>query len=107
MRFRRYLGDNYQKEDEFVNKYGLEKASLPIVPIYILSFRLEGIDAAVLKVSREYINILTQKVTQAKTEFTKLLTHDPYIIQVKQLFGDMQISWNKFFRVQPNLSNNK
>ncbi|NJL75541.1 MAG: hypothetical protein HC892_11440 [Saprospiraceae bacterium] len=35
MRFRRYLGDNYRKEDEVVNQQGVvEKHPLPIVTIY-------------------------------------------------------------------------
>ena len=41
MRFRRYLGDNYRKEDDVINDKGEpEKRPLPIVAIYFLGFRL-------------------------------------------------------------------
>ncbi len=54
MRFRRYLGDNYRKEDEVLNERGLpEKRPLPIVTIYFLGFSLNSIPSGVVKINRE------------------------------------------------------
>ncbi len=86
MRFRRYLGDNYRKEDEVLNERGLpEKRPLPIVTIYFLGFPLNSIQRGVVKINREYIDVVTQERLDIKEEFVELLTHDSYLIQVQKL----------------------
>jgi len=86
MRFRRYLGDNYRKEDEVLNERGLsEKRPLPIVTIYFLGFPLNSIQRGVVKINREYIDVVTQERLDIKEEFVELLTHDSYLIQVQML----------------------
>lgn len=86
MRFRRYLGDNYRKEDEVINERGLpEKRPLPIVTIYFLGFPLDSIPSSVVKINREYIDVVTQEKLDIKEEFVELLTHDSYLIQVRKL----------------------
>lgn len=86
MRFRRYLGDNYRKEDEVINERGLpEKRPLPIVTIYFLGFPLDSIPSGVVKINREYIDVVTQEKLDIKEEFVELLTHDSYLIQVRKL----------------------
>lgn len=86
MRFRRYLGDNYRKEDDVLNNEGLpEKRPLPIITIYVLGFKLDNIQSAVVKINREYRDVLTQEVIEVKEEFVELLTHDSYLIQVPRL----------------------
>jgi hypothetical protein len=86
MRFRRYLGDNYRKEDEVLNERGLpEKRPLPIVTIYFLGFPLDSIPSGVVKINREYIDVVTQEKLDIKEEFVELLTHDSYLIQVRKL----------------------
>jgi hypothetical protein len=50
MRFRRYLGDNYRKEDTIFNDEGLsETRPLPIITIYFLGFPLNSIPSGVVK----------------------------------------------------------
>ena len=83
MRFRRYPGDNYRKEDfvEAENK----RVALPIITIYFLGFRLKNITTAVMKVSREYTDLITDKPIIVEEEFVEKLTHDSYIIQIQRL----------------------
>jgi hypothetical protein len=86
MRFRRYLGDNYRREDQVLNESGEEEiCPLPIVSIYVLGFSLDRIPAGVVKISREYRDAITQEVLQIADPFVELLTHDSYIIQVRKL----------------------
>jgi hypothetical protein len=86
MRFRRYLGDNYRKEDVVPNEQGHpEKRPLPIVTIYFLGFPLDSISSGVVKINREYRDVVTQEILDIKEDFVELLTHDSYLIQVRKL----------------------
>ncbi|MBV6429860.1 MAG: hypothetical protein KIPDCIKN_04458 [Haliscomenobacter sp.] len=86
MRFRRYLGDNYRKEDVIRNLQGAsEKRPLPIVTIYFLGFPLGSIQSGVVKINREYRDVVTQEILDIKEDFVELLTHDSYLIQVRKL----------------------
>ena len=84
MRFRKHLGDNYRKEDTSeTNKK--KKTALPIITIYFLGFRLANVITSIMKVNREYIDLITDKKIDAKEEFVEKLTHDSYIIQIPRL----------------------
>ena len=86
MRFRRYLGDNYRKEDDVINDKGeSEKRPLPIISIYFLGFPLDNIHAGVVKINREYRDVVTQEILEIKEDFVELLTHDSYLIQARRL----------------------
>jgi hypothetical protein len=85
MRFRRYLVDNYRKEDEYMNQNELEKRPLPIVTIYFLGFELDNIPNAAVKVNREYRDANTNELILVKEDFVELLTHDSYFIQIPRL----------------------
>ena len=86
MRFRRYLGDNYRKEDDVLNNKGeSEKRPLPIISIYFLGFPLDNIHAGIVKINREYRDVVTQEVLEIKEDFVELLTHDSYLIQARKL----------------------
>lgn len=86
MRFRRYLGENYSKQVEFTKANGIvEKQTLPIITIYFLGFPLPNIKTSVLKIDREYYDLIEQKKLNVKTEFVEKLTHDCFIILIKQL----------------------
>ncbi|MFM9952200.1 MAG: hypothetical protein ACKV1O_29990, partial [Saprospiraceae bacterium] len=70
MRFRRYLGDNYRKEDAVINNDGLsEKRPLPIITIYFLGFPLDNIQSGVVKINREYRDVVTQEILDIKEDF--------------------------------------
>jgi hypothetical protein len=81
MRFRNYLADQYQREDEVD---GVSTA-LPIITIYVLGFNLKDINSPCVKVARNYIDLMTHKQIDAKTPFMEKLTHDSYVIQVKRI----------------------
>lgn len=86
MRFRRYLGDNYRKEEDVINDKGeSEKRPLPIISIYFLGFPLDNIHAGVVKINREYRDVVTQEILEIKEDFVELLPHDSYLIQARKL----------------------
>jgi hypothetical protein len=100
MRFRRYLGDNYRKEDEITADNGeAQKVPLPIVTIYLLGFPLDNIKNAVVKVNREYRDVITQELLDVKEDFVELLTHDSYLIQLRLLAGRSRTKLEKVLQV--------
>jgi hypothetical protein len=100
MRFRRYLADNYKKEDEILSDNGLiVKQPLSIVTIYFLGFALDNINRGVVKINREYRDAITQELLEVKEEFVELLTHDSYLIQVKLLAGKSRTKLERVLQV--------
>jgi len=86
MRFRRYLGENYSKQVSVVTDDGVTtQKTLPITTIYILGFALPKIETSVLRINREYYDLIHQKKLDVKTDFVEKLTHDSFIILIKQL----------------------
>lgn len=99
LRFRRYLGENYQKEDVH-NLAGTEqKAVLPIITIYFLGFKLHNIKTSVLKVNRRYHDLIHQKVIETKEDFIEQLTHDSYVIQIRRLPPKSQTELERILQV--------
>jgi hypothetical protein len=90
MRFRKYLADNYGRQDEFVTAEGNVKETLPIVTIYFLNFKLPTVGFPLLKIARNYTNLVTKEVENVKDEFIEQLTHDCYAIQIPRLRLNMQ-----------------
>jgi hypothetical protein len=101
VRFRRYLGDNYSKLDSVILGDGtLIKMPLPIVTIYILGFPLEHLKHAVVKINRQYKDVLTGLIIEdAKDEFVELLTHDSYFIQVRLLPAETKSKLERILQV--------
>jgi hypothetical protein len=100
MRFRGYLGDNYRTPDEVIVDDGSDiKTTLPIVTIYILGFNLKKLTDPIVKINRDYINILTGKKIDVKDEFVELLTHDSYIIQVRGLAPETKTKLERVLQV--------
>ncbi|MFN0037523.1 MAG: hypothetical protein ACKVUS_20875 [Saprospiraceae bacterium] len=91
MRFRRYLGDNYRKEDHITDEAGnTEMKPLPILTIYFLGFQLPNVKIPVLKVNRRYRDAVTQEEISVREEFVELLTHDSFVIQIPRLNTNLQ-----------------
>ncbi len=87
-RFRRYLGENYQKEDTVIDEYGKEKKRpLEIITIYLLGFYLTKTPTAVLYSKPSFQDLVNnENADYAHTEeFIKLLTHESYFIQIPRL----------------------
>ncbi|MDR2026051.1 MAG: hypothetical protein LBQ01_00645, partial [Prevotellaceae bacterium] len=84
-RFRKYLGEQYSKENiVFIDK-GNRKMTLPITTIYILGSKLTEIKCSCLKVGRTYTDMITNETVTGKDDFVEKLTHDSYIIQAGRI----------------------
>lgn len=86
LRFRTYLGENYKRKITIKNKNGFEEQlTLPITTIYFLGFPLPNINTSILKVNREYLDLVNGKKLKVTTEFVEKLTHNSFIILITQL----------------------
>ena len=88
MRFRRYLGEQYANKNNLVTdiKNGREVSSpLPIISIYFLGHQLDGIQAPVIKVRRQYFDAITREELKARAQFIECLSHDSFVIQIPLL----------------------
>lgn len=87
MRFRRYVGAQYQKEDEVISEDGtVSKVILPMVTIYFLGFFISRTLPGVIKVNRRYIDVLGGgKVLDERNDFIEKLSHNCYVIQIPAL----------------------
>jgi hypothetical protein len=91
LRFRRYLGSQYRKEEDVIQPDGSSaKEPLPIVTIYFLGFSLSETLPAVVKVDRQYIDVLSGKRIEERNDFIECLTHDSYVIQIPRLELEMK-----------------
>lgn len=95
MRFRRYLGEQYKKED----KVNHANTALPITTIYILGFILPEIDTACIKVERNYKDLINKIVIEQKSDFVETLTHDSFIVQVDRITNRYQTRLDKLLSV--------
>jgi len=95
MRFRRYLAEQYKKEDIINNV----KTALPITTIYILGFTLPEIDSACVKVDRNYIDLINNRKIERKSDFIEKLTHDSYIVQVDRITDRYQTRLDKLLSI--------
>jgi len=88
MRFRRYLAEQYQNQN---NTYLVQqkqkeiKAGIPLVSIYFLGYQLEYVTAPVIKVARHYYDLTTGEEIKEREVFIESLTHDSFIIQIPYL----------------------
>jgi len=79
LRFREYLAvAGYMPKKE-------EKTQLPIVTVYFLGFKLKNVPTPCLKVARQYVDMLENKVLHTKEKFVELLTHDSFVIQTPRI----------------------
>ncbi|HLP47329.1 MAG TPA: hypothetical protein VK469_15365 [Candidatus Kapabacteria bacterium] len=86
MRFRRYLGEQYKNENEVLAINGeVSREPLPIITVYFLGFYLSQTLPCVIKVNREYIDLLGGTEIKERNDFIEHLTHDSYVIQVPGL----------------------
>ncbi|MBF0121454.1 MAG: hypothetical protein HQK79_21710 [Desulfobacterales bacterium] len=88
MRFRRYLGEQYQNKENIytvVKDKEEIKIALPIISIYFLGHKLETIENSGIRVERKYYDIITGEEIGSKEDFIESLTHDSYVIQIPQL----------------------
>lgn len=85
MRFRKYLGEQFANKEntQKVKINGrTRKVALPIISIYFLGHRLDKTEASAIKVSRQYIDMITGEIIPVKEAFIESLTLDSHIIQI-------------------------
>lgn len=100
MRFRRYLGDNYRKEDETANAKGkAELSPLPIITVYFLGFKLSRVHVPVLRIDRKYHDVFGNKILEIHENFVELLTHDCFVIQIPYLKKSTRTHLGKLLQV--------
>jgi hypothetical protein len=109
MRFRRYLGEQYKREDEVVDEEELVeerkertviREGLPIITIYFLGYKLSETLPGVIKVNREYIDVLGGgKIIEERSDFIECLTHNSYVIQVPSLHVELKTELERVLSV--------
>ncbi len=108
MRFRKYLGEQFSnKENVQKIKIGnrIRKTGLPIISIYFLGHKLDHTTASAIKVSRQYRDLITDKIIDTKETFIESLTLDSYVIQIPYLTdkrrNDLEILLSVFDQSNP------
>jgi len=94
LRFRTYLGEQYKQKDRIVIKDNKIEKAIPIVIIYMLGFELSGIAPIVVKVPRQYIDMICNGVIDERHPFIESLTHDGYFIQTPRINNEMFVDWD-------------
>ncbi|MEM9849554.1 MAG: hypothetical protein AAF847_16825, partial [Bacteroidota bacterium] len=95
MRFRRYLGKQYQNPENIDEN----KVALPIYPIYILGDAFMERKSPVIRINRTYIDAATQDVIEESHPFIEALTHDSIVIQVPYLKGSRRTTLEQFLSI--------
>ena len=99
MRFRNYLGEKYKQEDIItIDDKELEKP-LPIITIYMLGFKLAETNAAAIRVSRNYFDMIDNVTLDVKSEFIECLTHDSYVVQIPRIEGKTRTRLEKLLSI--------
>ncbi|MEM7657168.1 MAG: hypothetical protein AAF399_13625 [Bacteroidota bacterium] len=95
MRFRSYLGKQYQ------NSQHIDSAGnpLPIYPVYILGESITKAFIPVIRVSREYTDAATQRPIPERHPFIEALSHDATVIQTKHLSGHRRTVLERFLSI--------
>jgi hypothetical protein len=101
MRFRRYLGEQYKKEDEVEDEEGIvSREGLPIITIYFLGYKISETLPGVIKVNRDYIDVLGGgKKIEERSDFIECLTHDSYVIQIPLLHVELKTELERVLSV--------
>jgi len=88
MRFRKYLGSqliNKENTQRIKIKNRIRKTGIPIISIYFLGHKLDYTTAGVIKINRQYKDLITDEIIETKESFIESLTIDSYIIQIPYL----------------------
>ena len=85
--FRNYVAEKYRKYSTIDGK----EIYLPLKTIYIIEKTFNKNLPPILKVGRDYINVLTKKKYEgAKDKFVSLMTHEAFFIQTKLVPPDLE-----------------
>ncbi|GAB4425626.1 MAG: hypothetical protein OHK0039_43390 [Bacteroidia bacterium] len=95
MRFRSYLGKQYQNPQNV----GPAEMPLPIYPVYILAKSFTSAKIPVIRISRGYTDAATQAPLAETHPFIEALTHDATVIQAEHLKGQRRTVLEKFLSI--------
>jgi len=95
MRFRSYLAEQYKRQEVIEG----EDVTLPITTIYVLGFKLAGVETACLHVARQYRDMINHSMLESKNDFIECLTHDSYVVQAQRINGKYQTRLDKLLSV--------
>ncbi|MEM6698961.1 MAG: hypothetical protein AAF599_11225, partial [Bacteroidota bacterium] len=101
MRFRRYLGKQYQNPENVkkVEEEEPKEEALPILPIYLLGESFTEQRIPVIKMQREYIDLATNAPIEEQHPFIEALTHDALVVQIPYLKGSRRNVLEKFLSI--------
>jgi len=90
IRFRKYLGYQYQNAHTEHEDASQDEDILPIICIYVLGFKASNAEVPVLKTLNGQADVLSGKQIDEPIEFLELLTHNAYLIQVPYLRASLR-----------------
>ena len=93
-RFRTYIGEQYTNKNNIVAKDDKLVKVMPIVAIYILGFKIDGVSQIAVKVKRSGYDIIDGGNVEIKDPLFEALTHDAYFIQVSRIKQEMYNDWD-------------
>ena len=88
IRFRRYLGEQFNDPRNIISKKinkRVRKIGVPIISVYFLGHKLDHTTASAIKVSRQYQDLITNEIIETRESFIESLTLDSYVIQIPYL----------------------
>ena len=87
LRFRQYLGAQYNRKENIVGK-GSDQHALPMVAVYLLGHRVGDIEEPIVYVSHKPYDYNGVEVKEGMPDpFVSSLTHDSIIVQIPLLHG--------------------
>ena len=96
-RFRRYLGQQYQRNNPLPE--APEITPLPIYPIYILGEPYSENGIPVVRVRRDSYDVSTGDIIPERHPFIEALTHDAIIIQTTYITGKRRTELERFLSI--------
>jgi hypothetical protein len=95
IRWQKFLIEHDRKEEAA----GRKKQTLPVLNIYLLLFQIKGIESSLFKVNHEYIDLLTHKVIDRKSEFIERLNHDCFVVQLGRIESQVGTKLEKLLSI--------
>ena len=99
LRFRQYLGVQYQRKENIMSD-SKEGYAMPMVAVYILGHKVGDIDEPVIYVHHDAFDYNEQRVTKGIPDpFIDSLTHDSIVVQIPRLHGQINNRLDKVLSV--------
>ena len=98
-RFRRYLGQQYQRNPQAEPVAAGRPSPLPIYPIYILGEPYSENGIPVVRVRRASYDASTGEKIEERHPFIEALTHDAIIIQTRYITGKRRTELERFLSI--------